>query len=68
MIISLSETEAALFKRGHACGPDDQVIKNVNIKQFTGFYNGAGNGNIIRAGGGVSAGMIVGNDDRGGIV
>ena len=47
---------------------DDYMVYNGNIQYFAGFDQLTGNRNIIFAGGGVAAGMIVDkNDSRTGI-
>jgi hypothetical protein len=43
------------------------VVKHFDIQQATSFYHGACQCDIIRTGSRIAAGMVVGQDDGGGV-
>ena len=63
---SFLKAQAALFEGYEATTGEDEMVQDLDIEQLAGFDQGAGNGDIIRAGGWIAGGMIVGDDDGGG--
>ena len=64
VLISLAKSKPELLQRDEFSTPDHQVIQHIDIEQLAGLNNGPGDGNIIRAGRGITAGVVVGDDDR----
>jgi hypothetical protein len=62
-MFNLVKLNPAFFERDVICCPDDQKIQNLNIQKLSGLDEGARHGNIIRAGGWVTAGMVVNHID-----
>ncbi len=53
---------------GRAVPGDDQVVEDVDVQQLACFNNRPGDMDILRAGAGIPAGVVVGNEDPGGVV
>lgn len=64
----LVEAEAAFFEGDELLVADDDVVEDLDVEEFAGGDELAGDMNVFGGGGGVAGGVVVGDDDGGGVV